>query len=102
MPDDKKDKNILILHSNNDQLFHKLAQWAYQTDSVILYNPSNTDFDGLGNLFAIVIDTDLIETTSIPNTISERVIPSELNYNLIERILDGLKPAKLDNVLKNG
>ncbi len=87
-------KDVLILHTKNEHLYHKLKLWAYRTNSILLDNPENCNIDDTTNLLAVVIDSDLIDACSIPDSISERVIPSELEYDLIENILYGLKPRK--------
>ena len=87
-------KDVLILHTKNEHLYHKLKLWAYRTNSILLDNPENCNLDDTANLLAVVIDSDLIDICSIPDSISERVIPSELEYDLIENILYGLKPRK--------
>jgi hypothetical protein len=85
-------KVILLFYSANEQLFGKLTQWAHQNDAVILHNPEQPDFERIGNLFAAVIDTDLIETLEMPEEVCCRLIPAELNPELIVRILGNLIP----------
>ena len=94
MPDDKNEKDVLILYTDNENLVRKLSHWAYQTDSVLLYNPSGSKTDKPVHVFAIVADNDLIPKLSVPERASEKVIPSELNYDLIETMLNSLKPAE--------
>ncbi len=84
---------ILIVYTRNEKLYRLLKQWAYKTNCTLLYNPDNYILEAEQNFFAIVIDSDLITTCSIPKKITERLIPSELPHNLIEKILHGLKPV---------
>jgi hypothetical protein len=91
-------KIILLFYSANEQLFGKLTQWAHQNDAVILHNPEQPDFESIGNLFAAVIDTDLIETLQMPEEVCCRLVPAELNPELIVRILSNLMPRSRNGV----
>jgi hypothetical protein len=86
-------KDVLVLYTRDHDLLQRLKHWAYRTDSTILYNPDNADLSGVGNLFAMVADGGSIEGMEIPERISERVLPADLKYELIETILDDLKPS---------
>ena len=84
------DKNILILHTNDKMLFRRLRSWAYRSNSVIYYNPQCNDYGGLQKILAIVIDRPLMSTTLIPDSVSDRVLWADLDYDLIENILDSI------------
>jgi len=87
------ENDILIVLTNNKNLCQQLQQWANKTNSTIVYNPENNILETEQKFFAIVVDSDLINLWSIPKNLSERLIPAELQFSLIEKILQDLKPG---------
>ena len=94
MDDVPPDKNVLILHSKSKGLFRKLKRWAYGTNSIIIFNATNNNFDNLQNIVAVVIDKELLEINPMPDNLWNPVIPAELEIELIENILNGLSARK--------
>jgi hypothetical protein len=88
-----ENKDILIICTKNQNLLRRLTQWAVKTDSFMLVNPKNCAYDEVKRFIAIVIDSELINNLSIPERVSERLIPSDLDPDLIVNILNGLKPG---------
>jgi hypothetical protein len=90
-------KDILIICTKKQHLVRLLNQWALKTGSATLLNPKNCAYDEVQKYFAIVVDSDIIDSLSIPEKICERMIPSDLDPELIVNILNGLKPRPATN-----
>ncbi|MCP4549773.1 MAG: hypothetical protein GY835_25235 [bacterium] len=84
-----KDKDVVLLHTSNKNLFKRLKRWARRNEAMILYDPEG-DCRGL-DLLAVVIDSELVGSVTIPPTPTERFINSGLSYELIERTLTELQ-----------
>jgi len=82
-------KDVVLLHTSNEQLFKGLKRWARRNDAVILYDPEEECHDL--DLLAVVMDSELLGNISIPSTPTERFINSGLCHQLIESTLSELQ-----------
>ena len=84
-----RDKDVVLLHTSNEQLFKGLKRWARRNSAVILYDLEG-DCQGI-DFLAVIIDSELVGSIPLPPTPTDRFINSGLNYGLIERTLMDLQ-----------
>ena len=84
-----RDKDVVLLHTSNEQLFKGLKRWARRNSAVILYDLEG-DCQGI-DFLAVIIDSELVGSIPLPPTPTDRFINSGLNYELIERTLMDLQ-----------
>ena len=82
-------KDVVLLQTRDEQLFKRLKRWARRHNAVVLYDPEG-DCQEL-ELLAVVMDSEMVGSVSIPPMPAERFINSGLRFELIERTLTELQ-----------